>query len=235
MIRFEIDDIGYCSQIHEAIKPIGSTGYCRAIYERSIKYDTCNTLSLSVPTGASCKRPDTHTIPLCLFLIIVERQYGVVLAEDGVGFGLVGFSPWLCASRCEIARICRSAIDVGVGVVGMIGIVIRASPAFKVRAAYEHVATFRNYCRTPFITCIDGRQVGAGPEHIVHVLHISRIEFAHVKARQARTVEEHTTHVCHISRIEFAHVKVCQARAAAEHAVHVFHVVRIKARYVEAR
>ena len=106
----------------------------------------------------------------------------------------------------EVARVAGAAVDVGVGLVHMVGIIGRALTAHQVGTVLEHICGTGNGIRTPTTSGIDGCQVAATIEHVFHISHLGRVKTTQVKARQACAKVEHAIHTSHLGRVEVAYI-----------------------------
>ena len=91
-------------------------------------------------------------------VVVVERQRRVRGRVAGVSLGhsaLVG----------EVARVAESAVDVGIGLVNMVDIIVRALASHQAGAVPEHLSGILHDRCGPTLARIDGRQVAAVSEH----------------------------------------------------------------------
>ena len=113
--------------------------------------------------------------------------------------------------RGEVARVAGAAVDVGIGLVNMVGIVGRALAAHQAGAVSEHTDRTGHGSRAPTATHIDGPQIGAAKEHVIHNVHIGRVEIPYVKACKTAAGTEHPVHIG-----QFTGVQVVQSLDGSE-------------------
>ena len=118
--------------------------------------------------------------------IVIERQRRVIRRVAGIGH-----------RAGEVARVARAAVDVGIGLVRVVGIVGRALAAHQAGAVLEH-AVRRSHSRcAPPAADINGRQHVTAREHASHVSHLGRVEAAQVNGCQLCTFTKHPSHISH--------------------------------------
>ena len=151
--------------------------------------------------------------------VVVERQRGVLGRVHCVGLG---------TRSSEVTRVARATVDVGIGLVHMIGIINSAHAAHQTGAIGKHRNGTCHCCRAPALTHIDGSQIAAGIEHVTRIGHHRGVETAQVKTRQTRAVSEHASHIGHLGCVETAQVKSRQTCAVIEHVIHIGHLGRVE-------
>ena len=160
------------------------------------------TEAVNVPSGniAALVQVKGCTRATAALVIVVERQRRVLLRKAGIGLGLLG----------EVARVAGPAVDMGVSLIDVVGIVSRTHAAHQFGAAIEHIPRRgrRGQClRTPTVTGIDGRQGTAILEYTTHVSHVRGVEIAHVKTRHIAAATKHVSHVSNCCGVEVFHVR----------------------------
>ena len=119
-------------EILTPVEPVGGACQLGKVSERIVEDHRCYLFidirpsRLGPLSSPLLKRSDIHTTACCLLVIVIECKHGVVVAKHGV-------RSWL-AWTCEIARIRRASVNVGVGVICMICVIFGSCSTFEVGA-----------------------------------------------------------------------------------------------------
>ena len=70
-------------------------------------------------------------------------------------------------------------------------------------------------------------------EHLVHELHIRRVEACQVERPESGAIGKHTRHVCHPGGVEVGNVDRGQEATFPEHVLHILHLGSIEVGEVE--
>ena len=103
------------------------------------------------------------------------------------------------------------AVDTGILLIPMVGIIRRAFTTHDARAGGKHsrrAVRSRQAFRTPAVAHIDSLQVAAVHKHIRHVRHCRRVEATQVEGCQRRASSEHIRQSGHALRVEAAQVDI---------------------------
>ena len=120
---------------------------------------------VSVPTGIAFPRVQVVGCARASAAIgvIVERQRRVLGRIACVCLG---------THSSEIARVAGAAIDVGIGLVNVAGIIGRALAAHQAGGIIEHLCRVHHGLHAPVLASIDSTQIGAAIEHVHHNVHL---------------------------------------------------------------
>ena len=206
------------------IEPITCTCNCRTVSEWLVKHNTLYVGIVIIPfslTGV-VKRSDTPSTACCLLVIVIERQYGIVVTEYGV---------WLIAGQIiwEIAWIRCAFVYVGISVIYVSWIVFYTCTTNKFITIGEHFCSsifWRNTFCAPSLSHIDCSQGRTTLKHRSHVCYVGGVESAQIQACYV-TIVKHSRHVCHVGGVESAQIQACYV-TIVKHVTHVCNVIGLQ-------